>query len=410
MATRLLAAITIVLSLVAWPILPAFGANPDSIKDTPSDARKAVTATHTIVIDMSASTTFTDSESFTFTFAGSFTVPAFTPSDVTFNDGTDRTVLASCAAGANNIGLDVTGQVITLTACSGYVAGAAGTTVTIVFGAGSTKITNPSSPGLYGVTIAGSYGDDSRTVTVAIIEGVTVSLTIPAPTGDVRFTGDAFPSAIVTIMDGGAVVGTTVANATSFFDKTIAGLQPVIHTFSIFAQALDGRRTLTISFNVSVISGSTVTVSGILLPPILSVPSNEKRPIFLLESGLARHNSTVTTFTNNTDTITKQASTNSGGEWALTVDKILHLGTHTVSALVEDGGGGQSVLTNPESFQILLSADLSIDNLVGLTDFSILMFNYGTSNPPNLAADINDNGGTVDLVDFSVMMFYWTGD
>jgi hypothetical protein len=46
---------------------------------------------------------------------------------------------------------------------------------------------------------------------------------------------------------------------------------------------------------------------------------------------------------------------------------------------------------------------------VSLTDFSMLMFNYGLSNPPNAAADINDNGGQVDLVDFSVMMFYWTG-
>ena len=102
------------------------------------------------------------------------------------------------------------------------------------------------------------------------------------------------------------------------------------------------------------------------------------------------------------------AGTNSSGVWSLKVDIVLHLGAHTVSGLVNDGFGNQSILTTPTNFEILLSADLSIDNLVNLTDFSILMFNYGTSNPPNAAADINDNG-PVDLVDFSVMMFYWTG-
>ena len=50
-------------------------------------------------------------------------------------------------------------------------------------------------------------------------------------------------------------------------------------------------------------------------------------------------------------------------------------------------------------------ADLNQDERVNLTDFSILLFNWGTDNP---CADQNQNGN-VDLIDFSIMMYYWTG-
>lgn len=403
-----LSSITALFLVFGW-LAPAAAANPDAVKDTLSDSRKTVAAEHIIAIDTAAGTALSATETIIITFHASFGVPALTNSDVSFDDGTSRTVLSACSAGANNIGFTLAGQVVTFTACSGFNPGSAGGTITIRIGTGSTKVTNPATSGLYTVAIAGSYGDSARTVTVAVTEAVTVSLTIPFPNGDVRFTGDAFPNAIVTILDGGAVAGTTTANATSFFDKTISGLSPTMHTFGVYAQALDGRKTLTLSFNITVLSGMTITVSGILLPPILSTPTQEKRPKTFVQSGLARHSSTVNTFTAGPTNRNDQATTNAAGEWQVNVPQVLHLGAHTVSALVNDGSGGQSVLTNPNTAEILLSADLNVDNLVQLTDFSMLMFNYGLANPPNAAADINDNGGQVDLVDFSVMMFYWTG-
>lgn len=398
----------LILAQFSW-IGTSHAAPPEAASDTLSDSRKATSSEHTVRVDMLGGTAFDNGDTVTVTFHPNFTVPSLTNSDVTFNDGIARTVLTSCSAGVNNVGFSVSGQMVTFTACSGFTSSSSGAIITIRLGVSSTKITNPASSGVYSVTIAGSYGDDSRTFNVAITEAVTVSLTIPFPNGDVRFTGDAFPNALVTVLDGGAVVGTTTANSTSFFDKTISGLSPTMHTFGIFAQSLDGRKTLTLSFNITVISGMTITVSGILLPPILSTPSQEKRPKTFVQSGLARHNSTVTTFTVGPTNRNDQVATNANGEWQINVPQVLHLGAHSISALVDDGGGGQSVLTNPATAEILLSADLNIDNLVSLTDFSMLMFNYGLSSPPNAAADINDNGGQVDLVDFSVMMFYWTG-
>ncbi len=406
---KFILAIAILLASFAVRTPQAVAVNPDSIKDTLSDSRKSVTSEHVIIIDTSSGTSLATGETITATFHAGFTVPSLVNTDVSLDDGTSRTILSSCSAGANNISFGVAGQVATFTACAGFTPGSAGSAITIRIGTGSTKITNPSTSGIFPVTVAGSYGDDSRIINLAITNAVTVSLTIPFPNGDVRFTGDAFPNALVTILDGGAVAGTTVANATSFFDKTISGLSPTMHTFGVYAQALDGRKTLTLSFNITVLSGMTITVSGILLPPILTTPSQEKRPKTLVQSGLARHNSTVTTFTAGPTNRDDQVTTNASGEWQVNVPQVLHLGAHSISAMVDDGGGGQSVLTNPSTSEILLSADLNIDNLVSLTDFSMLMFNYGLASPPNVAADINDNGGQVDLVDFSVMMFYWTG-
>jgi|GEM_PF-1507213 len=402
--------IIIAAAVVAFAGLrPALAASPDALSVLLSDTRTSVESRQTITLDQSAGTAFSSGETITITFPASFTVPAFAPSDVSFDDGTSRNILASCSAGANNIELDVSGQTVTFTACSGYSASANGSIITIILGTASTKITNPSVSSVYVVEVAGSYGDDPQGAAVAITTGTTFSLTIPSPAGSVRFTGDAFPGALITILDGGAVIGNAVANSTSFFDKTVSGLSAGIHTFGIFGQALDGRKTITLSFNINVVGGTTTTVGGILLPPIITVPTSAKRPATLPQTGLARHNSTVTTFTNSHNAISRQTTTDANGQWSVSVTDVLHLGAHTASALVNDGSGNQSILSGVQNFEITLSADLNIDNLVNLVDFSILMFNYGLANPPNLAADINDSGSQVDLVDFSVMMFYWTG-
>ncbi len=236
--------------------------------------------------------------------------------------------------------------------------------------------------------------------------GLSLCIAPCSATGDVRLLGDAFPAALVTILVDNSLAGTTVAAANSSFDKTISSLVAGNHTFSLFASDGNGHKTLTISFSINVITSSTITVSGILLSPIVAVPDSIKRPEALNESGVAKSNSTVTTFTHS-DPITKQTATDTNGNWAVKITNILHIGSHTVNALVQDSLGNQSAQTADQNFNVKLSADLNVDNVVNLTDFSILMFSYLANPPPNLAADINDDG-KADLVDFSIMMFYWT--
>lgn len=241
-----------------------------------------------------------------------------------------------------------------------------------------------------------------------VSSSVTVSATIPYPTGNLRLIGYASPNAQVVFLRNGLVAGTATANSASFFDKTLTGIDPGVYNFSIYGNDSRGRTTLTLSFDATIISASTVTLSGFLLPPTLNVGKTTlKRPETQTGEGSARDGTQVTAFFNS-ETVTKQATVPSSGEWQVSVPETFHLGAHSASALTQDGDGNQSTLSQTRSFTVVLSADLNVDNLVSLTDFSILMFNYGRSSPPNKAADINDNG-PVDLVDFSVMMYHWTG-
>jgi hypothetical protein len=235
---------------------------------------------------------------------------------------------------------------------------------------------------------------------------VTANLT--GPTGNLRLIGYASPNALITFLHEGSVMGTVVASAESLFDKTFTGFLPGVQNFSLYGSDATGRTTLTLGFDTNIISGSTITLSGFLLPPTLIVAKPTlKRPDAQVSSGLARQDATVTAFFNS-DPISKQVPTNTDGKWEARVSEIFHLGTHSASALVQDKNGSQSILSQSLPFNVILSADLNIDDFVNLIDFSILMFNYGTAQPKNKAADINDNG-PVDLIDFSVMMFHWTG-
>lgn len=244
--------------------------------------------------------------------------------------------------------------------------------------------------------------------TLYLAESNTASATPSASTGSVRLTGYASPNNTVTYLRNGVVMGTSTANGSSFFDRTFSGIAAGTYSFGVYGSDAVGRTTLTVTVDSTVISGSTITVGELLLPPTISVTKNTlKRPDKQLTEGYARNNATVQA-NFNSETITKEIATDNNGKWTATVTEVFSLGSHSSNALVKDTGGNQSVLSSTQPFTVVLSADLNVDNLVNLTDFSILMFNYGRSNPPNKAADINDNT-IIDLQDFSIMMFHWTG-
>ena len=264
---------------------------------------------------------------------------------------------------------------------------------------------------LFICSIYTQYGDGPFSNLVrADTSGVTTSANVGPLTGDLRLIGYASPGALVYFLDSGVVAGTQIANGSSVFDKTLSGLEEGIHVISIYATDTGARSTLTITFGVNVIASSTTIVSGSILPPTVSLASNQvKRPAELGAQGMAKNNATVQVFMSGSgDNTSVTRPTDAGGNWTANVNPKFHLGNKQANSLAIDGMGGISEFSQTRNYEVQLSADLNVDILVNLTDFSILMYNYGTSDPPNVAADINDNG-PVDLVDFSVMMYYWTG-
>lgn len=260
------------------------------------------------------------------------------------------------------------------------------------------------------ILFGGSEGRLSLSNAHADTNSITTSAYFAGPTGNLRIIGYASPSALVYFLENGSVLGTQIANSSSVFDKTLSSLEPGIHLISIYGTDLGSRNTLTITFSINITSGTTTIVSGIILPPTISLANSQvKRPAELIANGMAVNNALVQVFifgTGDNKTITQTVDAN--GNWSANVNPKLHLGNKQTYSITLDGYGGQSEPSQGQNYGVQLSADLNVDNMVNLTDFSVLMYSYGTSSPPNVVADINDNG-PVDLVDFSVMMYYWTG-
>lgn len=260
-----------------------------------------------------------------------------------------------------------------------------------------------------------SAGPTAVGVENPISSEVSASFTIGA-TGNVTINGDTFPGALVTLLIDGAVVGTTVADGNGDFSETLTGIEPGDHTVGAYATDKNGQNTATVSVSVTIVSGSTVTLSGLLFPPSFSfeavLESGELgtfsylRPREAIVTGFAVPNGTLTVFIDGTEA-SQQLNIDADGAWSGNLNvSILHLGDHTAQALVQTPSGATSDLSNALPFIVNLSADIKIDDLVNTPDFSVLLFNW--ANVVNKAADINDDTAA-DLVDLSVMLYYWTG-
>jgi hypothetical protein len=112
--------------------------------------------------------------------------------------------------------------------------------------------------------------------------------------------------------------------------------------------------------------------------------------------------------------VSATTTANGNGSWSITIPTDgLPKGTYEVKAVSLLSNKDQSVLSsiayigigeNPNP-DFTNRSDLNKDHKVNLIDFSILLYNWKTSDP---VADINQDG-TVNLTDFSIMLANWTG-
>ena len=181
---RAVATILFIIGMVAQPfaVQRAYAARPDSLKDTLSDSRPSVAADHTIILDVSASTTLVAGETVIVTFPAGYDLTTLTMTDVDFvNGATDETLQSGACAGTDTVRYELASQVVTFTACSSYTAEAAGTAITMKFGSvaagGTTRIVNTTA-GTSQLNVAGTYGDSSQDTVLVLTAGVTISATI----------------------------------------------------------------------------------------------------------------------------------------------------------------------------------------------------------------------------------------
>jgi len=233
---------------------------------------------------------------------------------------------------------------------------------------------------------------------------VTVSGTVPNAT--VTFSGFAPPSSAITIKEGVTTVGTTVTNASGSFSKVVIST-PGSHDFSLTLIDTAGRSTPATSVSgVVVVNQSNTPVASIHMPPTIAL---SKSTIVTGDStliyGQGAPSSTVRVYLNGSQ---KFSGTIAGsGSWQFTLSSGYNIGSNTIYAKLTRVALSNSVNSFTKTLTVddCARSDLNCDGYVNLTDFSILLYYWNTT---NANADINEDG-IVSLIDFSIMMFDWTG-
>jgi len=234
----------------------------------------------------------------------------------------------------------------------------------------------------------------------------------------VIFQGRAYPDAFLTLLKNGAVAATFQAAPSGIFEQVLTGVRVGTYVFEILAEDTEGRQSVPFGFTLFIPGGTTATISRIFIPPTISISETEVRQGETISiTGQAFPKSQVTIFIDLGDII-REAIADLQGKWNVVLDTVdREEGMHTVKAKALFFDGEQTEFSQTLSFFIVSripvpavcqGADLNFDGVVDLIDFSILLFFWQQDDPENVCADMNGDG-IVDIIDFSIMMFFWTG-
>jgi|GEM_PF-780860 len=246
----------------------------------------------------------------------------------------------------------------------------------------------------------------------------------PAATG-VIFSGRAYPNSTVTLLKDAQVVAKTVADTAANFKISLTGLSSGSYIFSVYGEDAKGLRSSLLAFPVSLTNGSVVTIGSIFINPTISVDKSEvKRGDNIAIFGQSLPNSEITVSVHSDPEIFIKKTADTSGAYLLNFDtSVLDLGGHvTKSKTARDGQissfsqsvgfivGDQSVPLKP-AFKYV-RGDLNEDGKVNLIDFSIASYWYKRKlSPAFKVIEKNHLNGDaiIDLKDFSIMAFNWTG-
>lgn len=234
-----------------------------------------------------------------------------------------------------------------------------------------------------------------------------------------ELSGWAPGGSTVTILQDGVVAQTVQAGSDGLFEATIERLERGVYTFAAYARDSGGRTTSSHTSTLSLESGTNNRISDILLSPTLASlvatpPLGEDLDLL----GESVPGSTVrVTVSRKIASLLSQVSVSSasttGSSWRSTIPGArISEGSFVIQARAEIGDKAPSSLSPPlvigvgeKSPSTTGSPDINGDGRVNLTDFSIMLSAWGTSDS---GSDFNGDG-IVNLADFSILLFNWTG-
>lgn len=237
---------------------------------------------------------------------------------------------------------------------------------------------------------------------------------------EVRVVGKSFPASTIRILREGQLLDTFASDIFGDFLFSSTEIPSGITTLTLVADDAYGNSSNPLSLTFFVEANQTTQVSNAYIPPTIGIVTDSS-PIRLFGQ-TAPSVDVLLNFSSGAGSTVEVTSSTADGLWQYYVDTAnLPQGeTQSVKAqfrFTDDSGVMQlSEYSRVISFKIeggqviveedpCTRSDINRDGRVNLTDFSILLFNWGTADP---TADINQDGA-VNLTDFSIMLFCWTG-
>ena len=247
---------------------------------------------------------------------------------------------------------------------------------------------------------------------------------VPSQTGQVIFTGRAYPESRVTLLKDAQIVAKTVSGADSNFEITLTNVTAGSYIFSVYSEDNKDNRSSLLTFPLTLSDGVIIKVTGIFLSPTIDVDKLEvKKGEVVKIFGQSIPNSDITIIINSDEEIYGKTKTDKIGAYLYNLDTVeVDIGDHLaksrvtlkeeISSLSKTVGFKVGTKTVLKATTKCPKADLNADCRVNITDFSIAAYWYkrtlSTSFKLIEAEKLNGNG-KVDLVDFSIIAYYWTG-
>jgi cysteine-rich repeat protein len=233
----------------------------------------------------------------------------------------------------------------------------------------------------------------------------------------ISISGRGYPGRTINVLLDSESVGTVQADSQGRFEFSTEA-NPGTATLGIWANDSSGTRSITLNSTFDVTQGAVTNVNGLILPPTLRLSNANPNPGDTVTlSGQAVPSARIEVSVGTARNLT--ASSSGTGAWQTTLATAgLSAAQYAVRARSVTTSGALSQTSNFSSVvsmflgvdgQATAPSDLNRDGKVNLTDFSILIFWWGTTGGDSSpSADINGNG-RVGIEDFSILLFNWSG-
>ena len=238
----------------------------------------------------------------------------------------------------------------------------------------------------------------------------------------VNFSGQAYPFAKITLLKNGYIASSVVADSNGFFNTALTNLSPGNNFFAIYADDAAGRRSTTFSIMLFLTKGFTTTVSGIFIPPTISLSTShilQGQSLSISGASVPLGTVALSIFSKTYATeVVKYALSMEDGTYMFALDTtsmplgVYEIKAKTLAGTQVSGFSSTAVFSVVDSFlppeEIVCSqkGDLNSDCKVNLIDFSILEYWYRRTDPPT-RVDLNSDG-RITMSDFSILAYNWT--